>query len=78
MKSMTDVLLWVVGVIGALLALYEFMKFASAVDPSGRQDMWAGTGNLYVAIIALIVAVVCIVWAFVRRPHVEEDIHITE
>jgi uncharacterized membrane protein YidH (DUF202 family) len=78
MKSMTDILLWVVGLLAAAFALYEFIKFASAVDSSGRPDMWAGTSHLYTAIGALIVAVICVVWAFVRRPHVEEEIHITE
>jgi hypothetical protein len=79
MKSMTDILLWVVGVIAAALALYEFMKFATAVDPVTKNpDMWAGKSYLYTALAALVVAVICIVWAFVRRPHVEDEIHITE
>jgi uncharacterized membrane protein YidH (DUF202 family) len=79
MKSITDILLWVVGLLAAAFALYEFMRFASAVDPvTGHQDMWAGTSHLYTAIAALIVAIICVVWAFIRRPRVQEEIHITE
>ncbi len=77
MKSITDVLLWVVGLLAAAFALYEFMRFATAHDAAGRPDMWAGAAHLYTAIGALIVAVICIVWAFVRRPHTQEEIHIT-
>ncbi len=74
-----DILLWVVGVTAAGFAIYEFMRFATARDPvTGYQDMWAGTGYLYVGIAAAIVAGICIVWAFVRRPHEVEEIHVTK
>lgn len=79
MKSLTDILLWVVGALAAAFALYEFAKFATSKDPAtGNPDMWAGSNHLYLAIAALVVAAVCIVAAFVRRPHVEEEIHITK
>jgi uncharacterized membrane protein YidH (DUF202 family) len=79
MKSWIDILLWVVGLLAAGFALYEFARFATARDPAtGNPDMWSGSNHLYTAVGALIVAVVCVVWAFVRRPHVEEEIHITD
>ena len=78
MKSMTDMLLWVVGLLAFLFAIWELMKFLNAVDPvTGHPYMWAGTNHLWLAIIGAVVACVCIVTAFVRRPHVEEEIHIT-
>jgi hypothetical protein len=76
--KLVDILLWVVGVLAAGFALWQFALFATAKDATGRPDMWAGTSHLYTAIAALVVAAVCIVAAFVRRPHVEEEIHITE
>ena len=77
--KLADILLWVVGVLAAAFGAYELVRFASFVDPvTKRQDMWAGVNHLYIAIAALIVAAVCIVAAFVRRPHVEEEIHITK
>lgn len=76
--KLLDILLWVVGVLAAAFAIWKFAVFATARDAAGRPDMWAGSSHLYLAIAALIVAAVCIVAAFVRRPHVEEQIHITE
>ena len=73
-----DIPLWVVGIAGAAYALYEFMRFATAKDPAtGFQDVWAGVNHLYVGLAAAAVAAVCIVWAFVRRPHGMEEIHVT-
>jgi hypothetical protein len=76
--KLVDILLWVVGVLAAAFALWRFALFATAKDAAGRPDMWAGTNHLYVAIAALVVSAVCLVAAFVRRPHVEEEIHITK
>lgn len=73
-----DIPLWAVGIAAAAYALYEFMRFATATDPAtGFQDMWAGVNHLYVGLAAAVVAAVCIVWAFVRRPHETEEIHVT-
>ena len=78
MKSLKDMLLWVVGILAFGFALWELMQFLSAVDPvTGHPYMWAGTNHLWLAILGTIVACVCLVAAFVRRPHVEEEIHIT-
>lgn len=76
--KMVDILLWVVGVISAAFGLWQLAAFMTAKDATGRQDMWAGSDHLYMAIGALVLAAVCIVAAFVRRPHVEEEIHITK
>ena len=76
--KLVDILLWVVGILAAGFALWQFGRFATAKDAAGMPDMWAGKQHLYWAIAALVVAAVCIVAAFVRRPHVEEEIHITE
>lgn len=76
--KLPDILLWGVGVVAAVFGLWQLGQFMTAKDATGRQDMWAGTNHLYIAIAALIVAAVCVVAAFVRRPHVEEEIHITK
>ena len=73
-----DISLWAAGIAAAAYALYEFMRFATATDrATGFQDMWAGVGHLYVGLAAAAVAAVCLVWAFVRRPHGVEEIHVT-
>jgi len=78
MKRMTDTLLWVVGLIAFAIGLWQLILFLGGRDARGIPDMWSGTGHLWAAVIAAVVACVCIVWAFVRRPHVEEEIHITK
>jgi hypothetical protein len=40
--------------------------------------MWVGTSHLYTAIAAFVVAMACLGWAYARRPHVEEEIHVTK
>ena len=73
-----DIPLWAAGIAAAAYALYEFMRFATARDPAtGFQDMWAGVNHLYVGLAAAVVAAVCLVWAFVRRPREIEEIHVT-
>ena len=76
-KSMTDILLWVVGLLAFGLGFWQLMMFLKARDARGLPDMWAGTDHLWMAILAIVVACVCAVMIFVRRPHVEEEIHIT-
>ena len=78
MKSMTDILLWVVGLLAFGVGLWQLMLFLGARDERGIQDLWSGTTNLYAAIAAAAVACGCIAWAYARRPHVEEEIHITK
>ena len=78
MKSTTDILLWVVGLLAFGLGLWQLMLFLGAKDSKGIPDMWAGTGHLWAAIAAAVLACVCVAWAFTRRPHIQEEIHITE
>lgn len=78
MKSMTDILLWVVGLLAFGFGLWQFMLFLGARDEKGIPHIWAGTDHLWTAIFAIVVASICGVMIFVRRPHVEEEIHITK
>jgi heme/copper-type cytochrome/quinol oxidase subunit 4 len=78
MKSTTDMILWAIGLLAFVLGLWQLMLFLGATDAKGNADMWAGTTHLWTAIAAAIVACACVAWAFTRRPHVQEEIHITE
>jgi hypothetical protein len=73
-----DILLWVLGVVSLGYAVWRFILFATARDASGLPDMWAGTNHLWIAIASTVVGGICIVWAFVRRPHEVEEIHVTK
>ena len=72
MKGMIDVLSGVVGVAALAYAIYQFYLFATYADPQG------GHNHLWQAIIAAVVACICILAIFLRRVNKEEEIHITQ
>jgi hypothetical protein len=79
MKSMVDILCWVVGVGAIGAAFWQFLQFVGAKDPkTGLTDMSFGMAHLYWAIAAAVLACACIVYYFVRHPRVEEEIHVTK
>jgi hypothetical protein len=79
MKSLTDILTGVVGLIAIAVAIWQFMLFITAKDPATHlPDMSFGMRNLWFAIGAAIVACACVVIIFVRHPRQEEEIHVTK
>lgn len=78
MKSMLDILLWVVGLAAAVFAIYEFYQFATFKSATGGFDMQGGQSYLWMAIGATVVALVCGILYFVRHVNKEEEIHITQ
>jgi heme/copper-type cytochrome/quinol oxidase subunit 2 len=77
MKSMTDILIGVLGIVTLLAGVWQLMVFVGYRDAEGKPDMWAGTNHLYIAIVAIAIAIACVVAYFVRHPRVEEEIHVT-
>lgn len=78
MKGLTDILLGVVGITTLLAGVWQLMVFVGYKDTAGQPDMWAGTNHLYIAIVAFVIAVACVVYYFIRHPRVEEEIHVTK
>jgi asparagine N-glycosylation enzyme membrane subunit Stt3 len=79
MKSMTDVLVGIVGLAAVAIAVWLFILFLTAIDPGSRlPDMSYGVKYLWGAVAAFIVACAAVVAYFVRHPRVEEQIHITD
>lgn len=72
MKSLIDILTWVVGLAATVFAVYQFYQFANFPDAQG------GHPHLWLAIGATVVAFVCALIFFVRRVNKEEEIHITQ
>ena len=72
MKSMLDILTWVVGLAATVFAIYQYYRFATFNDLQG------GHTHLYMAIAATVVAFICALVFFVRRVNKEEEIHITQ
>ena len=78
MKSLADILAGLVGLVAIAVAIWQFMLFVTAKDPkTGLPDMSFGTGHLWLAIVAAIVACASVVVLFVRHPRQEEEIHVT-
>jgi ABC-type dipeptide/oligopeptide/nickel transport system permease component len=78
MKRMIDLPIWVIGLLGLIVAFWQSMAFLGARDPhSGVPDMMAGLSHLWWAVGAAIISIVCVVAYFVRHPRVEEEIHIS-
>ena len=79
MKSMTDIIVGIVGLAALGVAVWLFIMFLTAVDPGTRlPDMSYGLKYLWGAVLAFIVACATVVAYFVRHPRVEEQIHITD
>ncbi len=78
MKSMLDILMWVVGLAAAIFAIYQYYLFATYKNPTGGFDMQGGRNYLWMAIGATVVALACGIIYFVRHVNKEEEIHITQ
>ena len=72
MKSLLDVLLSIVGLIGLGGAIYEFYRFETFAEPSG------GHQHGWLALVAAIVFCACALLLFLRHVGKEEEIHITQ
>jgi hypothetical protein len=72
MKSMVDILTWVIGLPASIFAVYQYYQFATYHEEQG------GTHHLWWAIGATVIAFICALVFFVRRVNKEEEIHITQ
>jgi len=78
MKSMNELSIVVLGLLGIALAIWKSLAFLGARDPqTGIPDMMAGVNHLWWAVAGVVVTIVCVVLHFVRHPRVQEEIHIT-
>ena len=72
MKSMLDILTWVVGLAATGVAIWQYIKFAN------YHELQGGSHHLWIAVAATVVAFICALVFFVRRVNKEEEIHITQ
>ena len=77
MKSITDILTWVIGLVATALAVYFFF-WGYKEAPAGHEADWDYKKYLWLAIGMAVVAFVCALIFFVRRVNKEEEIHITQ
>lgn len=80
MKAMTDVLSIVVAIGGVITAGYFYYLYATYRKSTGALDTTGAESSsyLYIAIAALVVALIAGVFYFMRHVNKEEEIHITQ
>ena len=78
MKTVNELPIFVLGLLGIVVALWQSIAFLGARDPrTGIPDLMAGVNHLWFAIAGVVVAILCVVIYFVRHPRVQEEIHIS-
>jgi hypothetical protein len=76
-KSLPTILLWVVGVVAAAFALWQFYLFVVFRNSQGVLDVQGGGANLWLAIGAAGVACACLFSGIFRGINKTEEFHIT-
>ena len=76
-KSLMTGLLWVVGLLTAAVAVWQFYLFVMFRDTQGALDAQGGGSNLWFAIAAAAVACACIFLGIFGRINRTEEFHIT-
>ena len=77
MKNMRNVLLWIVGLLSAAIAVWQFYLFVVFRDAQGALDAQGGGRNLWYAIGAAVLTCVCVFLGIFRRINHTEEFHIT-
>ena len=77
MKNLGNTLLWIVGLLTAAVAAWQFYLFVMFRDSRGLLDVQGGALHLWLAIVAAIVACVCVCLGLFRRINQTEEFHIT-
>ncbi|HEX5709576.1 MAG TPA: hypothetical protein VFX96_20015 [Pyrinomonadaceae bacterium] len=77
MKNINVVVLWVIGLIAAAVAAWQFYLFVVFRNSQGTLDVQGGGANLWLAIGAAGVACACIFAGIFRRINKTEEFHIT-
>ena len=76
-NNLKTVLLWVVGLATAAVAIWQFYLFVVFRDSRGALDAQGGGYNLWLAIGAAAVALVCVCAGIFGRINKTEEFHIT-
>ena len=77
MKNLGNTLLWIVGLLTAAVAAWQFYLFVMFRDSRGLLDVQGGALHLWLAIVAAVVACGCVCLGLFRRINRTEEFHIT-
>ena len=75
--NLKGVLLWVVALVAAAVAAWQFYLFVVFRDSLGTLDVQGGGGNLWLAVVAAAVACVCVCFGIFGRINQTEEFHVT-
>ena len=77
MKNISKALLWIVGLMMAAIATWQFYLFAAFRDSQGFLEAQGGALHLWLAIGTAVVACLCAFVGIFRRINKTEEFHIT-
>lgn len=77
MKKSGNVLLWIIGLVMAAIATWQFYVFVAFKDSQGLLEAQGGTLHLWLAIGAAVLTCMCAFVGIFRRINTTEEIHIT-
>jgi hypothetical protein len=77
MKNSSNVLLWIVGLLMAAVATWQFYLFVAFKNSQGFLETQGGALHLWLAIGAAVVTCMCAFVGIFRRINKTEELHIT-
>jgi hypothetical protein len=77
MKNMRPTLLWIIGLLMAAIATWQFYQFAAFRDSNGVLETQGGTLHLWLGVAAVVAACLCAFLGIFRRINRTEELHIT-
>lgn len=77
MKNSGNILLWITGILMAVIATWQFYLFATFKDSQGFLQTQGGTLHLWLAIGAAVITCMCAFVSIFRRINKTEELHIT-
>ena len=77
MKNQRTILLWIIGLLMAAFATWQFYLFAGFRDSKGLLETQGGTSHLLLAIGAAVITCLCAFMGIFRRINKREEFHIT-
>jgi hypothetical protein len=77
MKNSGNILLWIIGVVMAAIATWQFYLFATFKDSQGLLEAQGGSLHLWLAVAAALITCMCAFLSIFRRINKPEELHIT-
>jgi hypothetical protein len=77
MRNSGNILLWIVGLVMAAIATWQFYLFVAFKNSQGLLEAQGGTLHLWLAVGAAVMTCLCAFVGIFRRINKNEELHIT-